>query len=79
MNAKRITVFVLCVIVSIGMLRAATNNENKEKDTDRTGWTVTASNYKYDFKILLKLSMVISILVGHWENRKLREIGLLSI
>ena len=31
MNAKRITVFVLCVIVSIGMLRAATNNENKKR------------------------------------------------
>ena len=45
MNAKRITVFVLCVIVSIGMLRAATNNENQERDTDRTEWTVTASNY----------------------------------
>ena len=50
MNVKRITVFVLCVIVSIGMLRAATNNKNKEKYTDRTGWTVTASNYKYDFQ-----------------------------
>ena len=50
MNAKRITVFVLCVIVSIGMLRAATNNENQERDTDRTEWTVTASNYKYDFQ-----------------------------
>ena len=36
MNVKRITVFVLCVIVSIGMLRAATNNENQERDTDRT-------------------------------------------
>ena len=44
MNVKRITVFVLCVIVSIGMLRAATNNENQERDTDRTEWTVTASN-----------------------------------
>lgn len=50
MNVKRITVFVLCVIVSIGMLRAATNNKNKEKYTYRTGWTVTASNYKYDFQ-----------------------------
>ena len=52
MNAKRITVFVLCVIVSIGMLQSATNNENQERDTDRTEWTVTASIINLIFQIL---------------------------
>lgn len=50
MNVRKITGFVLCLAVSIGMLQAATNNENQEKDTDRTEWIVTASNYKFDFQ-----------------------------
>ena len=37
MNVRKITGFVLCFAVSIGMLQAATNNENQEILTVRNG------------------------------------------